>query len=259
MNKNNLELKALANNYPSLQLSDRQLCDLELIMNDGFKPLNGFVTQQDYLHVIEDMRLYDGSLWPIPITLDVDDKFISKISNSQKITLRDKEGFALALLQVEDIWKPNLEKEAHLVFGTNDTKHPGVEYLLKNSKNYYIGGKIEKISHPHHYDYPNLRHTPDELKSIFKRKKWDQIIAFQTRNPLHKAHFELTMRAMKELNANLLIHPVVGMTKPGDLNHYTRTRCYQHIMEEYPENSAFLSLLPLAIRRGGQRKHFFMQ
>ena len=250
----NLDLKAEANNYPSLQLSDRHLCDLELIINGGFNPLNGFMSKGDYNSVIKNMRLNDGSLWPIPITLDVDDTFVSEISKFSKITLRNKEGFVLALLNVEDIWKPDLWLEAQSVFGTKDTKHPGVNYLINISNRNYVGGEIEKVADPHHYDYKDLRHTPNELKSIFKKNKWSKVIAFQTRNPLHKAHFELTKRAMNDLSANLLIHPVVGTTKPGDVNHYTRTRCYNHIMNEYPEDSAFLSLLPLAMRMGGPKE-----
>ena len=254
MDQINLELKAEASNYPSLQLSDRHLCDLELIMNGGFNPLTGFMNQNDYDSVVNDMRLSDGSLWPIPITLDVNDKLISAISNTPKIALRDKEGFILAVLEIEDIWKPDLELEAQSVFGTRDAKHPGVNYLLNTSNKNYIGGRINKVSAPHHYDFQELRHSPDELKLIFKKNKWDKVIAFQTRNPIHKAHFELTTKAMKELNANLLIHPVVGMTKPGDVNHYTRARCYKHIMKEYPKSSAFLSLLPLAMRMGGPKE-----
>ena len=254
MKQTNLELKAQANNYPSLKLSDRHLCDLELIMNGGFNPLNGFMSKSDYSSVIQNMRLNDGSLWPMPITLDVDDKFVLEISKSPKIALRDKEGFILAVLNIENIWQPDLELEAKSVFGTKDTKHPGVHYLLKTSKKNYIGGKVEKVMNPHHYDFQSIRHSPAELLNIFKDKKWNKVIAFQTRNPLHKAHFELTMRAMKDLNANLLVHPVVGMTKPGDVNHYTRTRCYNHIMREYPKNSAFLSLLPLAMRMGGPKE-----
>ena len=254
MINNNLELKDQASNYPSLQLSDRHLCDLELIMNGGFRPLEGFMSKSNYDSVVNNMRLKNGSLWSIPITLDVDDEFVSEVSNAPKVTLRDKEGFVLAILDIEDIWRPDRTLEAQSIFGTTDTKHPGVNFLLNNSKKNYIGGKIEKVLHRHHYDYQDLRHTPDELKSIFTNNKWDKVIAFQTRNPLHKAHFELTMRAMKELSANLLIHPVVGMTKPGDVNHYTRTRCYKHIMQEYPEGSAFLSLLPLAMRMGGPKE-----
>ena len=159
-----------ANNYPSLQLNDRQLCDLELIINGGFNPLCGFMNKNDYASVVENMRLDDGSLWPMPITLDVDDKFVSEISKSPMITLRDKEGFVLAILNIEDIWQPDLELEAQSVFGTKDTKHPGVDYLLKISKKNYIGGKIEKIADPQHYDFQDLRHTPSELKGIFKNK-----------------------------------------------------------------------------------------
>tara|TARA_Y100000748_G_scaffold150813_1_gene126114 strand:- start:671 stop:2341 length:1671 start_codon:yes stop_codon:yes gene_type:complete len=254
MEQINLELKAEANNYPSFQLTDRHLCDIELIMNGGFNPLNGFMSKIDYDSVVNNMRLGDGSLWSMPITLDATDEFISEISNSSKITLRDKEGFVLAMLKIQDIWQPDLEIEAKLVFGTNDIKHPGVNYLMKTSKRNYIGGKIEKVSLPHHYDFNKLRHSPNQLKSIFKAKKWDKVIAFQTRNPLHRAHFELTIRAMKELNANLLVHPVIGMTRPGDINHYARTRCYKYIMDEYPQSSAFLSLLPLAMRMGGPRE-----
>ena len=174
MNKNNLELKSQANNYPTLQLSDRHLCDLELIMNGGFNPLTGFMSKNDYDSVIKDMRLIDGSIWPMPITLDVNDKFVSKISKSSKITLRDKEGFILAILNIEDIWQPDLELEANSVFGTNDIKHPGVNYLMKTSKRNYIGGKIEKVSLPHHYDFNKLRHSPNQLKSIFKVCKFIQ-------------------------------------------------------------------------------------
>ena len=134
MSKTNLELKAQAINYPSLKLSDRHLCDLELIMNGGFSPLDGFMSKNDYESVVNNMRLSSGSLWPLPITLDVDDKFLSEISNNSKITLRDKEGFVLGILKIEDIWEPNLKVEAQSVFGTSDTKHPGVHYLLNTSK-----------------------------------------------------------------------------------------------------------------------------
>jgi len=254
MTSDNIKLKVEANNYPSWQLTDRQICDLELILNGGFHPLNGFLCKGSYDSVVKKMRLENGALWPLPITLDIDDDFVIKISNEPKITLRDKEGFALAILTISDIWKPDLDHEAQSVFGTLDTKHPGVNYLLNIGNKNYIGGKLEIISLPHHHDYQNLRHGPNDLKSLIKSKKWNRIIAFQTRNPLHRAHFELTKNAMNELDANLLIHPVVGVTKPGDVNHFTRTRCYQHVMDEYTENSAILSLLPLAMRMGGPKE-----
>ena len=247
-------LKNESNEYPSWTLTDRQICDLELLLNGAFSPLDGFMTQEDYESVLESMRLADGTLWPIPINLDVSDKFIEKIKGREKVTLLDKEGFALALLTVSDIWQPDLKKEASAVYSTTDTTHPAVNYLFNMGNKNYIGGQIEGILRPHHYDYQKDRHTPEELRSIFAEKGWDKVVAFQTRNPLHRAHVEMTTRASRDLDANLLIHPVVGMTKPGDVDHYTRVRCYQHVLKKYPENSAMMSLLPLAMRMGGPRE-----
>ena len=208
----------------------------------------------DYKSVLKDMRLEDGSLWPMPITLDVTEDFAGTIKNEEKITLRDQEGFALAVLTISHIWEPDLEEEASAVYGTTDITHPAVNYLLNIGNKVYVGGSLEGISLPHHYDYQGDRHTPEELQSLFLEKGWDKIVAFQTRNPLHRAHVEMTMRASEDLNANLLIHPVVGMTKPGDVDHYTRVRCYQHVLKKYSENSAMISLLPLAMRMGGPRE-----
>jgi len=252
--KKTQELKKEANHYSSWKLTDRQICDLELLLNGGFSPLTGFMSKTDYKSVLKDMRLEDGSLWPMPITLDVTEDFAGTIKNGEKITLRDQEGFALAVLTISDIWRPDLEAEASAVYGTTDMTHPAVNYLLNIGNKVYVGGSLEGISLPHHYDYHDDRHTPEELQSLFSEKGWDKIVAFQTRNPLHRAHVEMTMRASKDFNANLLIHPVVGMTKPGDVDHYTRVRCYQHVMKKYPENLAMMSLLPLAMRMGGPRE-----
>ena len=229
------EFKKEANHYSSWQLTDRQICDVELLLNGGFSPLTGYMGKTDYKSVLKDMRLEDGSLWPMPITLDVTEDFAGTIKNGEKITLRDQEGFALAVLTISDIWQPDLEAEASAVYGTKDMTHPAVNYLLNIGNKVYVGGSLEGISLPHHYDYQDDRHTPEELYSLFSEKGWDKIVAFQTRNPLHRAHVEMTMRASEDLNANLLIHPVVGMTKPGDVDHYTRVRCYQHVMKKYPE------------------------
>ena len=241
-------------NYPDWILTDRQICDLELILNGGFEPLNGFLGKRDFESVINDLRLENGALWPIPITLDVSIEFAELLSNGDSITLKDKEGFSLAIMEISDIWEPDRAKEATLVFGTNDDKHPGVNYLLNESNPIYIGGNLKCIDLPHHYDYKNLRHSPKALKKKFQEMGWNKIVAFQTRNPLHRAHVEMTLKAIKELDANLLIHPVVGMTKPGDVDHYTRVRCYNHVLDRYPDNSAILSLLPLAMRMGGPRE-----
>ena len=250
--KNILKKKSI--NYPSWVLTDRQICDLEMILNGGFSPLSGFLGKNDYESVINDLRLDDGTLWPIPIMLDVPSEFAQSISIGNKITLKDKEGFSLAIMEITDIWEPDRIKEAKLVFGTDDDSHPGVDYLLNESNPSYVGGTLDCIDSPHHYDYQHLRHTPEVLKQKFQEMGWNNIVAFQTRNPLHRAHVEMTLSAMKEINANLLIHPVVGMTKPGDVDHYTRVRCYNHVLDKYPDNSVILSLLPLAMRMGGPRE-----
>jgi len=247
-------LKKKSINYPIWVLTDRQICDIEMILNGGFSPLSGFLGKDDYESVINDLRLNDGTLWPIPIMLDVTSEFAQSKSIGNKITLKDKEGFSLAIMEITDIWEPDKIKEAKLVFGTNDDTHPGVDYLLNECNPSYIGGTLDRIGSPHHYDYQHLRDTPEVLKQKFQEMGWNNIVAFQTRNPLHRAHVEMTLTAMKEINANLLIHPVVGMTKPGDVDHYTRVRCYNHVLDKYPDNSVILSLLPLAMRMGGPRE-----
>ena len=250
----NEKLKKDASKYKSWVLRDRQICDLEMILNGGFSPLNGFLNKEDYENVLTDMRLSDGSVWPMPITLDVNSEFSKSISIGDNMTLKNKEGFSIAVLEVENKWEPDLYKEAELIFGTKDLSHPGVDYLLNCSNNIYIGGKVKLIDFPHHYDYKDLRLSPKNLKQKFKDLGWNNIVAFQTRNPLHKAHVEMTLKALEDLDANLLIHPVVGMTKAGDVDHYTRVRCYQHVLEKYPANKAILSLIPLAMRMGGPRE-----
>ena len=238
----------------SWTLTDRQLCDIELILNGGFSPLDGFMNQDDYNSVCEKNRLKNNLLWPIPITLDISNSFADKLDTNEKIVLRDKEGFAIALLTVSDLWHPEKHKEAHHIYETTDTNHPGVNFLLNDTHSTYIGGIIEGIQNPKHYDYPELRHTPFQLREIFNKSGWSNIIAFQTRNPMHRAHVELTKRALNENNAKLLIHPVVGLTKPGDVNHYTRVRCYKNIMNKYNNDMTALSLLPLAMRMAGPRE-----
>ena len=254
ISENPLELKSKALHFPSWTLTDRQLCDIELLINGAFNPLKGFMNSKDYNTVLVGMRLSNGKLWPIPITLDVTEEFADQLNINGKISLRDKEGFIISVLTIDDIFIPDLDKEAKIVYGTNDDVHPTVNFLKNKSNPIYIGGNIEAVQLPHHYDYKSLRHSPLELKKVFKEKGWNKIVAFQTRNPLHRAHVEMTMRSMNSLNANILIHPVVGMSKPGDVNHYTRIRCYKHVMDKYPNGKALLSLLPLAMRMGGPRE-----
>lgn len=248
------ELKSLLINYESWTLTDRQVCDLELILNGGFSPLKGFLNKKDYDSVVKNMRLADETLWPMPITLDIIKEISDKLSQGAKLVLRDKEGFPLAILHIGDIWEPDLKAEAQAVFGTVDETHPAVNYLLNFTNPVYVSGTLEGMTAPKHYDYQGLRHTPSELREQFSKRGWENIVAFQTRNPMHRAHVELTMRAANEIGANILIHPVVGLTKPGDVDHYTRVRCYEKVLPKYPTGTVLLSLLPLAMRMGGPRE-----
>ena len=249
------ELKSHSREWPSWDLTGRQLCDLELLLSGGFSPLRGFMTKADYEGVCHNMRLASGVLWPMPITLDVTEEFAKKLTpGTSKVALRDPEGVMVAVLHVEEVWQPDRQAEAKAVFGTTSTVHPGVDYLLNKGNAWYVGGKLEGVQEPSHYDFKTIRLTPAELRAEFARMGWRRVVAFQTRNPMHRAHVELTFRAAKMVEANLLIHPSVGMTKPGDVDYFTRVRCYQLLLSKYPQGTAKLSLLPLAMRMGGPRE-----
>ena len=189
------------------------------------------------------MRLADGTLWPMPITLDVSETFAAKVEPGQDIALRDAEGVILAIMSITDKWVPNKSREAERVFGADDIAHPAVNYLHHKAGPVYLGGPVIGIQQPVHYDFRGRRNTPNELRAFFRKLGWRRIVAFQTRNPLHRAHQELTFRAAREAQANLLIHPVVGMTKPGDIDHFTRVRCYEAVLDHYPASTTTLSLL----------------
>jgi len=246
--------KEAAGAYPSWDLTERQLCDIELLLNGAFSPLEGFLDRENYDSVVESMRLRNGVLWPIPVTLDVSAAFADGISSGDKIALRDLEGVVLATLEVSDVWTPDLDAEAKGVYGTTDIKHPAVNYLRNIGNPVYVGGALRGIELPTHYDFKHLREGPGEVRARFRKLGWRKVVAFQTRNPMHRAHQELTLRAAREVEANLLIHPVVGMTKPGDVDHFTRVRCYEHILKRYPDQTTMLSLLNLAMRMGGPRE-----
>ena len=248
------KLKATAGDLNSWDLSPRQICDLELLMNGGFHPLKGFMSEADFDGVVEDMRLADGALWPMPITLDVSEDFAEAVELGQDIALRDQEGVTLATMTVTDRWTPDKAREAEKVFGSNDDAHPAVNYLHNTAGKVYLGGPITGIQPPVHYDFKMRRDTPNELRAYFRKLGWRRIVAFQTRNPLHRAHQELTFRAAKEAAANLLIHPVVGLTKPGDVDHFTRVRCYGAVLDKYPAATTTMSLLNLAMRMAGPRE-----
>jgi sulfate adenylyltransferase len=246
--------KEAAREYASWDLTERQLCDIELLLNGAFSPLDGFLNKDDYDSVVTTMRLKSGVLWPMPITLDVSEDFAKDIASGDKLALRDLEGVILATLEVGDIWTPDLDTEAKGVYGTTDVKHPAVNFLKNKGNPVYIGGSLKGIESPTQNDFKHLRDGPGEMRDRFKKLGWRKVVAFQTRNPMHRAHQELTLRAARDVEANLLIHPVVGMTKPGDVDHFTRVRCYEQLLGRYPEQTTMLSLLPLAMRMGGPRE-----
>jgi sulfate adenylyltransferase len=249
------ELKSHSREWPSWDLSARQVCDLELLMSGGFSPLRGFMNRADYEGVCHNMKLASGVVWPMPITLDVTEEFAKTLKpGSSKIALRDAEGVMLAVLNVQDVWQPDRMAEAKAVFNSTSKAHPGVDYLLNKGNAWYVGGTIEGAQKPSHYDFHQLRLTPAELREDFAAMGWRRIVAFQTRNPMHRAHQELTFRAAKQVEANLLIHPSVGMTKPGDVDYFTRVRCYQLLVSKYPQGTVKLAMLPLAMRMGGPRE-----
>ncbi|KAL2886859.1 Sulfate adenylyltransferase [Ceratocystis lukuohia] len=250
-------LAAEAETLPALVLSERHLCDLELIMNGGFSPLEGFMTEADFNGVVAENRLASGVLFSMPITLDANKETIESlgIKAGSRIVLRDfRDDANLAIMTVDDIYKPDKVNEAIKVFGSDDDTHPGVKHLFDVSQEFYVGGKVEAINRPAHYDFLDLRYTPAELRSHFEKLGWQRVVAFQTRNPMHRAHRELTVRAARSQQANVLIHPVVGLTKPGDIDHFTRVRVYKALLPRYPNGMATLALLPLAMRMGGPRE-----
>jgi sulfate adenylyltransferase len=213
------------------------------------------MNRADHEAVCHKMHLSSGVIWPMPITLDVSEDFAKKLApGTSKVALRDPEGVMLAVLNVEDVWQPERKEEAKSVFGTTSAVHPGADYVINKSNPWYVGGRLEGLQLPTHYDFRILRLTPAELRAEFSRMGWRRVVAFQTRNPMHRAHVELTFRAAKTVEANLLLHPSVGMTKPGDVDYFTRVRCYQLLLSKYPPGTVKLSMLPLAMRMGGPRE-----
>lgn len=246
-------LKEIAMNLPDVSLSERNMCDLEVLATGGFSPLEGFMVRADYESVLDRMRLQSGVLWPVPICLDVQAARAETLEAGQSIALRDPEGFLLGVMHIEDIWQADPQKEAEMIYGTNDTSHPGVDYLFNKSGQYYIGGRLEVISLPIHFDFKQMRLYPAEVRRAYEKLGWQRVVGFQTRNPIHKPQFEMTIKAMRIARANLLIMPVVGMTKPGDFDHFIRVRCCRHVAEHYPPDSQVMTLLPLAMRMSGPR------
>lgn len=242
----------------SIVLDKRQICDLELILNGGFNPLKGFMNEKDFNSVLDNMRLSTGELWPMPIVLKINKKKKEELKNLNEIKLLDSTNLPLAKLLIDDIYKPDLIKECKSVFGTDDDNHPYIKKILKDKDDtFYVGGKLEKINLPLHFDFSDIRMTPEQTKKYFQDNGWNTVVGFQTRNPMHRSHMELTKYALKctgVKDAKLFLNPVVGATQECDVDYYTRVKCYKILMNHYPKDTAILNLLPLSMRMAGPRE-----
>lgn len=242
--------------FPSVDLNQRQLSDLELLLNGGFSPLRGFMNQADYNSVLNDMCLADGTFWPMPITLDIPDSVAQQLVPGSCLALRDPEGFMLAVITVEELWQPDRTVEAQALFNSDDPAHPRVAHLLQQ-KGQYVSGRLEGLSLPLRHDFPTLHLTPEELRKSFARRGWRHIIAFQAHQPLHRVQYEFTLRSAMAHEANLLIHPVIGNAESDHPDYFTLIRCYQAIMPRFSSTTTTLSLLPLYPRGSGLREVFW--
>ncbi len=239
----------------SIDLSSRQLCDLELLLNRGLFPLSGYMNRDDYNSVIDHMSLADGTIWPMPICLDVDAQLADNLNVGECISLNDQEGFLLAILTIEDIWQPDKKKEALSVYGTDDPlAHPGVMQLYNRVGNYYLGGKLEGISLPIHYDFQHVRLSPSETVRTFTMNGWRRVLGFHTDEYLHCAHREMVINAAREAGAAIFLQPVADLSHPGNLDYYTQIRCYQAFTDKFPPNMIKLGLTPFASRKAGPKE-----
>jgi len=246
-------LRERSQEFPSIDLNDRQLCDLELLLCGALSPLTGYLSQADYDSVVEEMRLADGTLWPMPINLAIDGDLAARLRKGERVALRDLEGVMLAVLTVQDVWEPDKEREAQRIYGTTSPHHPGVRSLMEFGS-HYVGGRIAGIQLPIRHDFKTLRLTPADVRTYAARFGWQRLVSFTTRNPLHRAHVEMSLRASRESNANLLLHPIVGPTQPGDIDHFTRVRCFRKAAQRYPQDLMLMGLLPVAMRMAGPRE-----
>ncbi len=246
------ELLARAGKLPSIKITMRNMCDLELIATGGFSPLTTFMGKADYDRVLKEMRLADGTLFPLPITLTADPKELPTVG--EELALRSANFDLIAVITLDEVYHWDAETEATLAYGSNDSKHPMVSEMQRWNK-VCISGPMKVVNLPKYYDFVNLRHTPAQVREMLEKMGHDNVVAFQTRNPLHRIHEELTKRAAAEVKGSLIVHPVVGMTKPGDVDHYTRVRTYKALVENYyDKKDTMLSLLPLAMRMAGPKE-----
>ncbi len=241
---------------PQVILDDKNISDLEMIASGAMSPLTGFMTQQDYRSVVDTMHLKSGIIWSLPITLAVKKDIIGKIEKSDEVCLLDHNQNLLAILKLEEIYQYDKKMEAEKVFRTNDTDHPGVNYVYQQGE-YYIGGPIKMLRRPAHDNFVKYRLEPAETRQVFQDKGWETVVAFQTRNPIHRAH-EYLQKCALEMVDGLLIHPLVGRTKSDDISAEVRMKSYETLLEKYyPKNRVMLTVFPAAMRYGGPREAIF--
>lgn len=246
------ELLRMAQGLPSFQLSPRSLCDLELLATGAFSPLDRFMGKGDYNQVLDQMRLGNGTLFPVPITLPVTEAGLDWLG--KWVALRSSTNELLAVMLVEEAYEWNCFDEATQVYGTTDPRHPLVSEMASWGR-YYISGPLKVVNLPKYYDFAEVRHTPHELRRLLELMGYNNVVAFQTRNPIHRVHEEMTKHAASDIGGSLLLHPVVGLTKPDDVDYFTRVQTYRILLERYYDpNRTLLSLLPLAMRLAGPRE-----
>ena len=248
-------LKNEAVHYVSVDLNKRQLNDLELLMNRAYYPLRGYMCSTDYESVLTRMTLEDGMVFPMPVCLDITEKTADTVNTGDKVAIRDEEGFLLAVLAVEDKYRPDRQKEARAIFGTDNPEiHPGVKRFYASFNAVYLGGTIEGIHYPIHYDFKDFRFTPSETHRHFSRNGWRNVIGFHAEKPMHCRDREMALYAAREAGGRIFLQPTVGLRHPGDLDHYTLVRCFQAFSEIYPKNMMLLGLIPLQKRGAGPRE-----
>jgi len=248
------EIREQSRDWLSVDLGPRQLCDLELLINGGYSPLDGYLGAADHQRVCSEMRLTDGGFWPIPVILSIPDELADNLAAGDSVALRDGEGVMIAALNVDDCYQRDLDAEVEAIFGTADASHAGVAQYLHRTRRWAVAGRVEALQLPVHFDYLELRRTPADLRRLFLSLGWRRVLTFQTHRIIHRAQQAMMVEAARDAGANILIHPVVGLDQPGDADHYTRIRCYQAVLREFPESTVCLNLLPLAMRGGGGRE-----
>jgi sulfate adenylyltransferase len=238
----------------NIDLTGQQQADIELLLNRGMYPLDGFMDRENYESVLESMRLADGTVFPMPVCLDVKKHIAESLEKGQRVALNDREGVLIAILSVTDVWPLEQRREAEAVFGTTDPgRHPEVQSLLNRENDWYVGGTLEGVSLPVHYDFQELRYTPSETVRRFTMNGWRKVLGFHTDDYLHCAHREMVLQAARNAGAAILLHPVADLSHPGDLDYYTQVRCYQHFIKKFPPNMILLGLMPFASRDAGPR------